>query len=135
MAKFCTNCGNELPENAAMCVKCGKMVNENISTNKNTSNENDKKKKGLPTWAIVLIVIGCVIIIPIIIVVVLAIVGFKYVKDNDIDIKEYIEESATMKGTIGDTLSGDDVKITLTDVLIYHRIEGEAFTDTPAEGK
>ena len=23
MAKFCTNCGNELPENAAMCVKCG----------------------------------------------------------------------------------------------------------------
>ena len=83
----------------------------------------------------VLIVIGCVIIIPIIIVVVLAIVGFKYVKDNDIDIKEYIEESATMKGTIGDTLSGDDVKITLTDVLIYPRIEGEAFTDTPAEGK
>ena len=68
MAKFCTNCGNELPENAAMCVKCGKMVNENISTNKNTSNGNDKKKKGLPTWAIVLIVIGCVIIIPIIIV-------------------------------------------------------------------
>ena len=135
MAKFCTNCGNELPENAAMCVKCGKMVNENISTNKNTSNENDKKKKGLPTWAIVLIVIGCVIIIPIIIVVVLAIVGFKYVKDNDIDIKEYIEESATMKGTIGDTLSGDDVKITLTDTLIYPRIEGEAFTDTPAEGK
>ena len=64
MAKFCTNCGNELPENAAMCVKCGKMVNENISTNKNTSNGNDKKKKGLPTWAIVLIVIGCVIIIP-----------------------------------------------------------------------
>ena len=40
-----------------------------------------------------------------------------------------------MKGTIGDTLSGDDVKITLTDALIYPRIEGEAFTDTPAEGK
>lgn len=39
-----------------------------------------------------------------------------------------------MKGTIGDTLSGDDVKITLTDALIYPRI-GEAFTDTPAEGK
>ena len=82
MAKFCTNCGNELPENAAMCVKCGKMVNENISTNKNTSNGNDKKKKGLPTWAIVLIVISCVIIIPIIIVAVLTIVTFKYVKDN-----------------------------------------------------
>ncbi len=31
MAKFCINCGNELPENAAMCVKCGTMVNENIS--------------------------------------------------------------------------------------------------------
>ena len=40
-----------------------------------------------------------------------------------------------MKGTIGDTLSSNDVKITLTDALIYSRIEGEAFTDTPAEGK
>lgn len=135
MAKFCTNCGNELPENAAMCVKCGKMVNENVNANKNTSNGNNKKKKGLPAWAIVLIVVGCVVIIPIIIFVVLAIVGFKYIEDNDINIKDYIEETITAKGTIGDTLTGDEVKITLTDALMYSSVEGEAFTDTPAEGK
>ena len=85
MAKFCTNCGNELEENATMCVKCGKMVNENI--NRNTSNGNTKKR-GLPAWAIVLIVVGCVILVPIIICVVLAIVGINYIKDNDIN--EYI---------------------------------------------
>ena len=45
MAKFCTNCGNELPENAAMCVKCGKMVNENISTNKILQMEMTRKRK------------------------------------------------------------------------------------------
>ena len=96
MAKFCTNCGNELPENAAMCVRCGKMVNENISTNKNTSNGNDKKKKGLPTWAIVLIVIGCVIIIPIIIVAVLTIVTFKYVKEDIIKKISKIQDETTI---------------------------------------
>ena len=51
MAKFCANCGNELPENAAMCVKCGTMVN-------GSGNNKGNKKKGLPTWAIVLIVVG-----------------------------------------------------------------------------
>ena len=24
MAKFCTNCGNELTDNASICIKCGK---------------------------------------------------------------------------------------------------------------
>lgn len=132
MAKFCTNCGNELEENATMCVKCGKMVNENI--NRNTSNGNTKKR-GLPAWAIVLIVVGCVILIPIIICVVLAIVGINYIKDNDINIKDYIEEVVTSNGTIGDTLTSDDLKITLTNALMYSSIEGDSYTDTPGEGK
>ena len=34
MAKFCPNCGNEMVDEAAMCVKCGTMVGEN-NTNKN----------------------------------------------------------------------------------------------------
>ena len=46
MAKFCINCGNELPENAAMCVKCGTMVN-------GSGNNKGNNKKGLPTWDIV----------------------------------------------------------------------------------
>ena len=36
MNKYCTNCGNKLPENPGMCVKCGKMVEE-VNT-KNTDN-------------------------------------------------------------------------------------------------
>lgn len=36
MAKFCRNCGAELPENAFVCVKCGVQVNNpNINQNVN----------------------------------------------------------------------------------------------------
>lgn len=119
MAKFCTNCGNELAEGAAMCVKCGTMVDGGNNKNKN-------KKKGLPTWAIVLIVLGCVVIIPLIVITVLAIIGFKYIEDNDINIniKDYIEESVVSHGTIGDSLTDYDTRITLTNALIYSDIGG-----------
>ena len=40
MAKFCTNCGNELPENAYICIKCGVKVQENNSN----VNSNSKSK-------------------------------------------------------------------------------------------
>lgn len=135
MAKFCTNCGNELADNAAMCVNCGKMVEG--GNNINSSNNGGKKKKGLPTWAIVLIVVGCVILIPLIIIVILGVIGYNAVKDSDVDIDDYINESKTdtIVGTIGDTLTCDDFKLTLTDALMYSSIEGEYFTDTPAEGK
>ena len=33
MSKFCTNCGNELNENAAFCIKCG-MATNNYTINK-----------------------------------------------------------------------------------------------------
>ena len=50
MAKFCPNCGNEMVDEAVMCVKCGTMVGnvkkENISSNTNINNGG--KKKGLP---------------------------------------------------------------------------------------
>ena len=117
MAKFCANCGNELPENAAMCVKCGTMVN-------GSGNNKGNKKKGLPTWAIVLIVVGCVILIPIIIFVVIGIVGYNYIKDNDINIKDYIEGNMVSKGTIGDSLTDYETRITLKDALIYSSING-----------
>lgn len=121
MAKFCTNCGNELVDNAAMCVKCGTMVDG--------GNNKQNKKKGFPTWAIVLIVVGCVIIIPIIVFVVLAIIGFKYIEDNDIDIKGYIEDNMVSKGTIGDVLTDYETNITLTDALIYSSINGLEASD------
>ena len=45
MAKFCPNCGNELTDDAAMCVKCGKVLNSsNVSSNVNNSNNNVTKK-------------------------------------------------------------------------------------------
>ena len=33
MAKFCSNCGNELDEKAYVCPKCGVKVNNNVDSN------------------------------------------------------------------------------------------------------
>lgn len=43
MAKFCRNCGEPLPENAYICVKCGVRVEDVNQTNVN-SNSNSKSK-------------------------------------------------------------------------------------------
>ena len=130
MAKFCTNCGNELTDNASICIKCGKEINENKS-----NGGKRKNKKGLPTWAIILIVVGCVVLIPIIGFIIFAIFSYNYIKDNDVHIKDYIEEITSVKGTIGDTLENDDMRITLTDALIYSEINGEEFIDKPGYEK
>lgn len=146
MTKFCTNCGKELDENAAMCLNCGKIVgdtsnlNTTTTTNNSTNSNGKQKKKGLPGWAIALIVIGCVILIPIIILIVLGIIGYNVIKDKEGSIKDYIEdnlpyENRTLTGTIGDTLKADDLKVTLNSALMYSSIPDEYFPVTPAEGK
>lgn len=57
MAKFCSNCGNELNEGADICLKCGKIVNENINMQNNTkTNPNAKSKIAAGILGIVL---GC----------------------------------------------------------------------------
>lgn len=125
MAKYCYNCGNELDDKAVLCVKCGTMVN---GSNKKTR---DKNKKGLPVWAIVLIVLGCVILLPIIVIVIGFILGINYLEKNDVDINNIIDDIITMKGTIGDSLSDYETRIVLTDALIYSEING----NVPLEGK
>ena len=129
MIKYCPECGNELTGNTGVCDKCGKVFDKS----KNVSNNN--KKKSFPVWAIVLIVIFCVIIFPIIIFIVLAVIGYNYIESSGVDIKDYIDEVITSKGTIGDTLSSDGISITLTDALIFDKIEGEDVSDVPSEGK
>lgn len=44
MAKFCSNCGEPLPENAYVCVKCGVRVNGNNLNNNVNSNVGSKSK-------------------------------------------------------------------------------------------
>lgn len=42
MAKFCSNCGEPLPDNAYVCIKCGVRVGGN--ENNSTVNQNAKSK-------------------------------------------------------------------------------------------
>jgi len=131
MAKFCAHCGKELDANAAMCLNCGVLVeNTNVTTAKN------EKKKGLPTWAIVLIVVGCFTLLPLILIVLIAVMAFIVIDDNDINnIEDYLEESIVQKGTISDTLRTDDYKITLVDALMYDQIGSNEYIEVPKEGK
>ena len=153
MAKFCPNCGNEMVDEAAMCVKCGTMVEGN-NTNKNNESKpttNGEKKKGLPAWAIVLIVLGGLGLLIVIAIVVFAIIGvnaLKKVDPNEIKDKlnDYIEENtdstlygenteSTLYGTIGDTLTDGNLNLTLTEAYTYDSIGEGYFTNTPTEGK
>lgn len=144
MAKFCPNCGNEIVDEAAMCVKCGTMVGEN-NTNKNNeekSTASGEKKKGLPAWAIVLIVLGGLGLLVVIAIIVFAVIGInalKKVDSNEIKDKlnDYIEENtdSTLYGTIGDTLTDGSLSLTLTGAYKYDSIGEGYFVNTPAEGK
>ncbi len=124
MTKFCTNCGKELDENAAICLNCGVVVG---NTTNNTINNSTKKekKKGLPTWAIVLIVVGCIILIPVILLIVFSVFTYSVISDADFEVEDYIEQTVTQKGTLGDTLVTEEFKITLTNASVYDSIEGE----------
>lgn len=146
MAKFCSNCGNEMVDEAVMCVKCGTMVGnvkkENTTSNTNTNTNNGGKKKGLPTWAIVLIVVGCVVLVPLIILAV-GYMGYKSFENVDMDeinddFNDYIDENNgkySAFGTIGDTLTGEDIKLTLNGAYMYDSIGDGYLIDTPDEGK
>lgn len=112
--KYCTNCGNKLEENANICLKCGRVFN---------NNSDKKKKKGFPTWAIIVIVVGCVIIIPIIILVLVTLFTYRYIEKNDIDVEKYIDNYIFSEGTIGDTLETGDLSFTLNDSVIYDTID------------
>ena len=53
--KYCSNCGNQINEGEGFCSKCGTKVGA-----VQTSQPVNKKKGGLPAWAIVLIVLGVI---------------------------------------------------------------------------
>lgn len=133
MARFCTNCGKELDDNAAMCLNCGVLVGSN--TTNNVNNTKKENKKGLPTWAIVLIVVGSIILLPIILIIVFAVTVFNAVKDTGFDINDYVEETIVKRGTIGDSLKTDTFELTLTSALMYSSIGESYYVETPAEGK
>lgn len=58
MSKFCSNCGNEVIENADVCLKCGKSLNSNTQVYK----ESEKKKFSFGR-VIIGVIIGLIFII------------------------------------------------------------------------
>ena len=75
MAKFCPNCRNEMVDEAVMCVKCGTMIGGNTNNNTNVKKDDKVKKKGLPVWAIILIVFGSLGLLVIVVIIILTIIG------------------------------------------------------------
>ncbi len=132
--KYCTYCGNKLPDNALVCMNCGRYTNNKANTN--VESDNNKKKKKLPGWGIALIVIGSIIVFIFLLFMLLGIL-FYSVNNEVNDNKNFIDsifDFKKLEGTIGDTLTGDDLKITLEKSMTYDYIEGEYAKDTPKEG-
>lgn len=75
-----------------------------------------------------------VIILPILVLVILSIIGINYAEKNGVDIKDYVDNLVTARGTIGDTLTDNELKITLNNALTYSEIEG-VLSGTPDDGK
>ncbi len=59
--KYCPNCGKKINEEADYCIYCGKMINQSYQQNNKTINQNNKPKKSMPAWQIILIVVGAVL--------------------------------------------------------------------------
>lgn len=140
MSKFCPNCGNEMVDEAAMCVKCGTMIGGN-NTKKNNEGKpttNGNKKKGLPAWAIVLIILGGMGVLIVIGFVVFANI-LKKVNLDEIEQKtdDYIEENSesTLYGSINDTLTDGEFKFTLTGAYTYDSIGDDYLANVPTDGK
>lgn len=126
MARFCSNCGKELNENADICLNCGVAVNNNSSVPRNTSND---KKNGIPGWAVFLIVIAS--LLPIVIIGIILFLSFNTI-DYSIDkarkiqdrFKEEYKDDYTIvgKGTVGDALEYNGLRFTLNKVTSYNNI-------------
>lgn len=58
MAKFCTNCGKELKEDAVFCEYCGSKVNDSVNST-NSSNNRPMISKRDVAMAIILSIITC----------------------------------------------------------------------------
>jgi len=142
MKKFCGNCGQEVDEKAVVCVHCGNQLKQNNTANTlNANNSNNNKKKGLPAWAIVLIVLGGIGLLIVLGIVVLAVIGYNAAKSEIKDGYSSIyddyytkEEKKTLTGTIGDTINTDNYSITLKSAAKYDLIKGDYFDDEPGVG-
>lgn len=137
MTKFCSNCGRELDDNAAICLNCGVIVEKKEQNNINNTNKIKKEKKnGLPTWAIILIVVCCVLLIPLIFIILIGVFAYNVINSTKDGFDSFFEETVTQTGTIGDVLATDEFNITLEEVLIYSSIgNNENYLDIPSEGK
>ena len=121
--KYCTNCGNKLPDNAAMCVKCGNMI-ENV--------KKPSKKKKFPAWAIVLIAFGSIFYLIIGFIVLLAVI---FTSDEFDEVIDELPDVIVESGVVGDTLYTDKYQITLTDAKKYDSIGDNEIRIDAEDGK
>ncbi len=58
---YCTNCGNEVNENAAVCLNCGCAVNQRPSEPQNQIDVNDSKSFGWGCLGFMIPIVGIIL--------------------------------------------------------------------------
>lgn len=151
MAKYCGNCGKEVDRKAVVCVNCGrslKKTSDGVHNSKSVKILNDDKK-GLPAWAIVLIVLGSLLVLGVILFFGILLAAFSYfteegyndIKDVYSDIRDDFEDefreerSHTLRGTVRDTLDTDNYSLTLLNYKTMDVIETTYSAEKAVDGK
>lgn len=115
MGKYCTNCGNKLDDNADICIKCGKLINNHCHNN------DIKKNSSIGPIGIIVIVICSFFGLIFFFLLLLAIIDDMeddYIEDIRYDDNYY--ENYNYTGTVNDTLYYDEVGVTLVDAIVYN---------------
>lgn len=137
----CNNCGTEY--NGNFCPACGAQAQQSVQQ------PQSPKKKGLKTWQIVLIVVGCVIGAPVLLVSIIAgVIATQTVIDSSNEYDAVVgqmssvvsyelspSESSTPSQaiaknvlTFGDTVVFDDLEITLSNNITWTKLDNQ-FSD------
>lgn len=93
MNKFCKECGKEIDENIKVCPHCGYQE-------ENALNKNVKKKK-MPVWVIILIIVAC--LLPVIIVVLFVIGTYGLYNQKLNSTTSIVDNPIRLKGEAGYT--------------------------------
>ena len=104
---YCSNCGKEWKDGDIFCGGCGKsreqIQHEEVDQKVQTINQSQlphqvAKKKGLPVWAIILIILGSLAIVGVVVVLFLSLFFVNVINENESYIYEQTSDNVYLDG-------------------------------------
>ena len=123
MAKYCTNCGNKVNEEADVCLKCGKYLTK----------DEIKKNNKIGPIGIIIIIIASIIAIAFMIITFIAIIE-ESIEEYDETIEQIPIPPHNNIGTIDDSLYYGNLEFKFNSAQIHEYIEVQGDKKLPQKG-